>query len=249
MSLLAKDRGFILRRYNFRETSIIATIYTLNFGKISGIFKGFYTLKREFASGLDIFSLNEFIFYPKKNPIWLVSFADLIDDYNFLTKSIRKSSVAAIMASIIDKTMPSWDVNPEVFYLLEDCLKRLKDQDDKKILYVFLVKFLSVCGFKPELTACLFCKSHLIDNIFFSVTSGGLICRKCKHLASDSYMITKPTSLTLRYIQENKYDLVYRLKSSLSLEEEMLKILKQFLFYHLDFDLSLYLKDTRRGNR
>jgi len=135
--MIEKDLGFVLRRYNFRETSLITTLYTSRFGKIRGIFKGFYTFKKEFSSSLDIFTLNEFIFYPKKSEIWLISHADLVSDFSYLREDLPKAKVVAIMLNLLDKTMLLWDRNLEIFNLINDCLNCLRQESEVKIFMYF----------------------------------------------------------------------------------------------------------------
>ncbi|MCK4520024.1 MAG: DNA repair protein RecO, partial [Candidatus Omnitrophica bacterium] len=99
--MIQKDLGFVLRRYNFRETSLITTLYTYRFGKIRGIFKGFYTSKKEFSSPLDVFSLNEFVFYPKKSEIWLISHVDLVSDFPYLREDMAKAKTSALLFNLL----------------------------------------------------------------------------------------------------------------------------------------------------
>jgi DNA repair protein RecO (recombination protein O) len=236
--MIEKDLGFIINRYNFRESSLIVSIYTLRFGKINGILKGFYTSKKEFSSTLDTCSLNEFVFYPKKREIWLISFADLMCDYHFLRENVSKAQTAAIFLNLIDKAMQLWDKNPSVFYLLKDCLYGLESEGGKKVLYIFLIKFLTLSGFKPEFNRCISCHGELQGEIFLSISKGGLICKSCHRNASDYQKISKETSSSLLYIQNNNFPTVYRLNPSANCEKEIIFILEEFLRYHLDFDTS-----------
>lgn len=233
--MIEKDLGFVLKRYNFRETSLITTLYTARFGKIRGIFKGFYTAKREFSSTLDIFTLNEFVFYPKKSEIWLISHADLASDFGYLREDLSKAKAAGIIFSLLDKIMPLWDSNKEIFDLVNDCLNALSQDSADKILYVFLIKFLSLAGFKPELNHCLKCQSLIDDEFSFSVAKGGLICRNCRHSVADAKGITKQTCRSLLYIQRSDFSLINRLKTAKVCEEEFFYILGRFLAYHFDF--------------
>jgi DNA repair protein RecO (recombination protein O) len=237
--MVTKDIGFVLRRYNFRETSIIANFYTFKFGKITGILKGFYTAKKEFSSGLDIFGLNELIFYPKKRDIWLVSFVDLVEDFYYLRKDIAKAKAAAVFVDIIEKAMQPWDRNSQVFDLLKACLAGLKEENEKKVLYIFLIKFLSLCGFKPEFGRCLACHSHIAEETFFSISRGGLLCEKCHTISGDSQRIDKETVSSLLYIQNSNFPLALRLRPTAFCEKEIFYTLQNFLRYHLDFDISL----------
>lgn len=233
--MIEKDLGFVLRRYNFRETSLIATLYTSRFGKIRGIFKGFYTPKKEFTSPLDIFTLNEFIFYPKKSEIWLISHVDLISDFSHLKENILKAKVSALLFNLLDKTMPLWDVNKHIFDLINSCLISLEQERELKVLYVFLIKLLGFSGFKPEFNHCLRCRKLLDEEFSFSVAKGGLICKVCAHQVSDAEKISKQASRSLLYIQKADFSLISRLKVAKSCEDEFFYILGRFLAYHFEF--------------
>lgn len=236
--MVTKDLGFVLRRYNFRETSVIANFYTCKFGKITGILKGFYTVKKEFSSSLDIFSLNELIFYPKRRDIWLVSFADIVSDYDYLRKDIVKAQTAGIFLNIIDRTMQPWDKNDNVFNLLKVCLDSLNREDEKKLLYVFLIKFLTLSGFKPEFSRCIICHNSIEEVVFFSVSKGGLLCKECCRGVGDYKRISREAISSLLYIQNTDFNLSLRIKPTLDCEKEIYYILQEFLRYHLDFDIS-----------
>ncbi len=233
--MVEKDLGFLVRRYNFRETSLITSIYTYRYGKIRGIFKGFYTPKREFSSPLDLFSLNEFLFYPKRNEIWLISHADLINDYPFLREDISKANVAAFLFNLLDKTMHLWDSNIEVFNLLRNCLDYLSNHDELKILSIFVIKFLTLSGFKPEFNHCINCHGRLGKDMFFSISKGGLICKSCCRKVSDRREISKQVSKSIFYIQKTTLPLTLRLNFDSKSLDEIFYILSEFLAYHLDF--------------
>ena len=234
--MVEKDLGFVLKRYNFRETSLITTLYTFRFGKVRGIFKGFYTPKKEFSSPLDIFTLNEFVFYPKRNEIWLISHADLVSDFSYLREDLSKAKTGALIFNLLDKTMPLWDQNARVFNLINDSLNSLGQEQEFKILYIFLIKFLSLAGFKPEFNHCLNCQKGLDDEFSFSVARGGLICKVCAHQVGDAKKISKQACRCLVYIQSADFALTSRLKVTKSCEDEIFYILGRFLAYHFDFN-------------
>ncbi|MDP2924367.1 MAG: DNA repair protein RecO [Candidatus Omnitrophota bacterium] len=237
--MVTKDFAFVLKRYNFRETSLLVNFYTLKFGKITGILKGFYTSKKEFSSNLDVSSLNEIIFYPKKRDIWLVSFTDLVSDYDYLRKNIAKAKVSSLFLNIIDKTMQPLDRNEHIFDLLKVCLDALGEQDERKMLYIFLIKFLTISGVKPEFNRCIVCHSAIGKEAFFSVVKGGLLCRNCYRGVDDYQKISRETISSLLYIQDNDFPFLLRLKPTCDCEKEILYILQEFLRYHLDFNIPL----------
>lgn len=235
--MISKDKGFLIRRHNFRETSIIASFYTLEFGKISAILKGFYTGKKEFSSPLTLGSLNELVFYPKKSEIWLVSHIDIAHDYAYLRRDIVKARAASLFFNLTDKAMQLWDPNSYIFSLLEYCLDMLSENNDLKALYIFVIKFLTYSGFKPEFDHCVHCQAKLEQESFFSISKGGFLCRSCCRQAKDIREISKEASRSLVYIQTADFSLASRLKLSRACEEEVLLILKEFVAYHFGFDI------------
>jgi len=243
--MIEKTEGFVIKRYNFRETSLIATLYTSGFGKIRGIFKGFYTRKREFSSPLNPCSLNEFVFYPKKSEIWLVSHVDLIRDYDFLRKDTAKAHSAWLFCHFVDKVMQLWDTNTFVFSLLGQCLSALEQENNLKIIYIFLIKFFTYAGFKPELNHCLSCKNLLEGEHFFSISQGGFVCPRCRGQSRNIRSISLEASRSLAYIQNTDFSLVYRLNISKACEEELLLILKEYMSYHFEFDLLGHIVNYR----
>jgi len=236
--MIEKDLGFVLRRSNFRDTSVIANIYTLRFGRIAGILKGFYSGKREFTSPLEVFTLNEFVFYPKKREIWLVSFADLLCDYPILRTDLARSRAAGFFLNIVERVMQPWDVNSQVFFLLKESMAALQDYPQTKVLYVFLIKFLTISGFKPEFNHCIHCRGELGEDLGFSAAKGGLVCGKCRAKSDDCRSVTGETSSSLSYIQKTDFPQVLRIRPTPACEKEIMYVLRQFIAYHLDIDLS-----------
>lgn len=234
--MIRKDKGFVLKRFNFRETSIIATIYSQHFGKIKGIFKGFYTQKKEFCSTLDIFSLNQFIFYPKESEIWLVSEAELISDFSYLRKDLEKAAVAGSFFNLLDQTMQLWDRNGHIFNLVFYCLSMV-EKDPKKAFFIFLIKFLTLAGIKPEFNHCILCQILIKETLFFSASRGGLLCRNCCHKDKFYKPVSQEASKTFTYIQKSSIKAATRVQLSRRCQEEILAIVTKFLGYHFDYSL------------
>ncbi|MFA7114692.1 MAG: DNA repair protein RecO C-terminal domain-containing protein, partial [Candidatus Omnitrophota bacterium] len=74
-------------------------------------------------------------------------------------------------------------------------------------------------------------------NAFFSVKKGGIICDKCVNVYGDVRRISHQAIACLRYIQKADLDTVWRLNINYACEEEILFVLRQFLVYHIDFDI------------
>ena len=62
---LEKTDGVVLKTVEWSETSLIVTLFTRDFGKISAIAKGARRLKSPFESALDLLSLSSVVFLKK----------------------------------------------------------------------------------------------------------------------------------------------------------------------------------------
>jgi DNA repair protein RecO (recombination protein O) len=229
-----KDIGFVLRTFDFRSSSVIAHILTKDRGKVHGIFKGFRTGKKHFTTPLNTFSLNEFMFYESRSQLWLFSFADVIDDFSYLKESLNKNFIAQYIVELSNKVLPLNLPSPDIFNLVKNSFSFLKDNQDKKILYIFQVKILELSGFQPHLTACLKCRQEIKYTAFFSMKFGGFLCSDCWKHDRFAKEVSAELISCFRYIQKHDFELALRLNSSAAVEKEIFVILEDFLRYHLD---------------
>ena len=93
-----KTESIVLRKRDFRETSLIVDFYTRDFCKLSGLLKGIRTDPNKFASTLEPFTLCEIIFYEKRNSdLHLVSQAYTRNNFDPIRQSITKVGTASFM--------------------------------------------------------------------------------------------------------------------------------------------------------
>lgn len=231
---IKKDLGLVLRTFDFRETSKIAHIFTQRLGKIHGLFKGFRTGKKNFTTTLDVFSLNEFVLYESKNEIWLVSFADIIDQFEYLKTDLEKNFIANYIVELVDKVVPLHYSSEDIFNLIKDSFFYLKDHLSRKILYIFQIRMLELSGFKPHLTSCIKCAQDINDAAYFSVTLGGFLCPDCADRDRFAQAVTKELISCLQYIQNHDFKMSLRLTVSDVCERKIFGILEEFLGFHLN---------------
>lgn len=62
---LEKTDAIVLKTVEWSETSLVVTLFTKDFGKISAIAKGARRLKSPFESALDLLSLSSVVFLKK----------------------------------------------------------------------------------------------------------------------------------------------------------------------------------------
>ncbi len=239
--MVTKAEGILLKRTNFRETSLLVSFFTKEFGKISGIIKGVRKDPKKIASTLSLCSLNDIHFYrSRSSELDLISQCDLKRDYSFIAKDIRKLALASYVLEFTDTVMPLHDKNAKIFELLVDCLNSIEFTDLEKILYLFQIKTLTLSGFKPHLDTCISCGEELKQEANFSIYLGGLVCQKCKTKDRNSASVLKGTINSIVFLESSPWKKALNLNINKPIRQELRSILYNFLTFHLEKNLKSY---------
>jgi DNA repair protein RecO (recombination protein O) len=234
-----KACAIVLNKRDLRETSLLVDFYTREFGKICGVLKGIRTDPKKFASNLEIFSLNEIIFYRKTHShIHLISQSDKTADFTGIRQSLERSTAASFMMEMINAVMQLEDKNAEVFDLTLAALKELQtNYTPEKIATIFKIKMLALSGFKPHFDSCVSCLDRISGQSRFSLSLGGLLCAHCAPKDAASRSIFRGTVATVLHIERSNFAASLNLGMNPQIKKELDLILNAFLNFHLGREL------------
>ena len=237
--MIVKTEGIVLKTFDFRETSRIATFFTRDFGKVKGVLKGIRKDHKKFGSSVEKFSLNEIVYYQYRNSdIHLVSHCDMKDFFSGLRRDLERMTAASYASELIDTLMPLEEQNLEIYNLIQLFLKCLQTTKDvNKLIQTFQIKILSLSGFKPHLEDCVRCSKNIADSPCFSLRLGGLLCRGCKDIAGEATPISLGAVASILHIQKNNWDDSLRLGMAPFVRKELMYVLNHFLVFHLERQL------------
>ena len=233
----------MLKTFDFRETSRIATFLTRDFGKVKGVLKGIRKDPKKFGSSVDNFSLNEIVYYQYRNSdIHLISHCDMKDFFSGLRRDLERMTAASYASELIYTLMPVEDENWQIYDLMQAFLKSLQTTEDvARLVQNFQIKILSLSGFKPHLEACVRCSGEVAPSPRFSLRLGGLLCATCKDLSQEATPISLGAVASILHIQKNNWDTALRLKMPPFIKKELKFVLNHFLVFHLE----RHLRSTR----
>jgi len=236
---LQRTEAIVIKKQDFRETSLIVNFFTREFGKLSGILKGIRTEPAKFASQLELFSYNDIIFYRKRNSsLHLVSSCDIKNNFDSLRLNIGKVGTASVIIELIDSIMAVEDKNEEVFNLLIESLQELAvNHNIDKIATIFKIKILSLSGFKPNFNSCCLCEDRILGQSKFSLSLGGLLCTRCCHKDMSARSIFRGTVASVLHIEKNDFRSNLNLGMNPQIKRELESILNAFLHFHLEREL------------
>lgn len=176
-----KTEAIVLKKHNFRETSVILSLYTEKTGKIKGVLKGVRTEKSKvpplaFTPGAYISTL---IYIKRYSELNLISSPSLLQFYEMSCK--ENLAVWRLILNLVDLFTPEKDIDREMFYLLKNTGEVLTKSLNPEVIFIaFKLKFIKILGYGIELSRCVVCRKKNI-NYLFSGKLGGIICNECKN--------------------------------------------------------------------
>ncbi len=153
--MLHKTRGIVLHYIKYGETSIIAHIYTEDFGRQSYIVNKVRSKRPSFSLNcfqpLSILDLETY-YKPGKDlqRIKELKRHVLLDQ---IYTDISKSSIAIFMAEVIYKTLHEEESNPSMFHFLSHSIQLLElmKKGISNFHLVFLVQYSKYLGIYPQI--------------------------------------------------------------------------------------------------
>ena len=246
-----KTLAFVLKKQDYRDTSLLVDLYTKDWGRVRGIVKGIRDARARFGSTLEPFSLNEILFYKRrKSDLHLVTHAELINSFNPVHDELERYATACYCMELVAELVEGEESSPEIFALIQDTLKFLSSgASPKRSARIFEVKLLDRLGMMPEVKVCVFCQNEPQDTIYFNQALGGIHCKDCgtkqregarsvSALAGGtSVPIFRGTLQFLNHVKRAPVSELYSVKVSQEVGAELGKILRRFTDFHLNHKL------------
>ena len=186
--MILTTEAIVLKTMKYRESSVIATIYTRDQGKISVLAKGIRNNPRVFGSSLEVMNRVRVVMYTKPTrELQLLTQCELIRSSRGLVENLRKMASAMAMVELANLATPPEEKNIDFYNLLADSLESLNSATrwHENALYYYEVHLLDLVGFRPEVRRCSLCGAS-VESIGsaakdgrFVVTPSGVVCAQC----------------------------------------------------------------------
>jgi len=237
---IRKARCIVLKREDIRETSVILTVFTENFGKLKLISKGVRSADQKFISAYEVFSLCDIVFYEKKRRgMFLVSQCELADFFPGIRGSLEALSYAAYFTELVNFVTPFGERNKELYDVLLNCFLLLSSKaSPKRVARIFEIKLLSILGLMPRLKICASCgKAIESRSSRFSLSLGGVLCEGCFKKDKKARQVLKGSINFISHIEKLPLAKTTNIKVSKLVGKDTERILESFIRYHLDANL------------
>ncbi len=224
--MLHKTRGIVLRTTDFSDTSIIAKIYTEQFGIQSYLIKGAKRKKATIKANLfQPLSLLELIVYKKeKKQLQTLKEAKPEIHFTSIPNDLAKTSILFFLDEMLIKCLHEEENNPELFSFLHETIQTLDsaEKNFNNLHLIFLVRFSRFLGFYPQ-------GKFSETNSLFDLREGRFISKESLH---HDYL-TKENSLLLSKLILSNYYSMENLELNGKERKNLLDILLRYYELHL----------------
>lgn len=148
---IQKTDAILLKKQDLRETSLILTFFTRDFGKVRGVLKGARGSRARSGSNPLFFSLDQIVFYEKrKSDLFVISQCEAQQAFLNILKDWDRAAVAYYILEIVDVFTEPGVCAEDIFEgLLRSLVSLNSDKEPDAIVRLFEVKFLMALGLWP----------------------------------------------------------------------------------------------------
>ena len=138
---IIRTRAFVIKTIPFKDTSLIARLFTESHGKVAVLAKGARNLKSPFRGYLEPLSLLEVQFYYKPTrDIQTLSQAETIRSFLSNSTEIEPTIMATAILECIEKFIRDHHEDVPVFTLVLDALNYIEAQsDNSQLAFVYFI--------------------------------------------------------------------------------------------------------------
>ncbi len=155
-----KTSGIVLKVVEFSETSCVVTIFTRDFGKITGLAKGARRRNSPFEAAIDVLALVRLVFLLKSNDVLdLLTEARLERRFRAASFDLGRFFAGQYVIELLGVLTINHDPMPELYDLAE---RAVIDLDEARlptdlVLNRFEMRALHLVGHQPQLESCVNC--------------------------------------------------------------------------------------------
>ncbi len=209
-------RGWVLSTTNYAEADKIATLYTLQLGRVKTIVKGIRKPKSKLASSIDLFTESSFSLFKRSTAsLYVLGQAKVLNGNGGLKNDFQVITTLQVLSETVSQSTPEGEPHPEIYELLKETLMALEkeSQSSEPILTAFVLKLMEDLGYPLELENCAEC-GEVIDKqkIYLIPHRGGALCESCHGSTAVKLQVNKMALEVLKKLRRTPMDRVHVLK-------------------------------------
>jgi len=237
--------SIIMRTWDFGETDLLISFFTLDKGRLKGVAKGARKSQKRFVNCLDLFCLTDVEYMlGKKGDLHFLHSCKLVNSFPDLRSDFAVLSLASYMVELTEILFPLGVVDKGMFELLKSAFLSLnKEIGIDLVRLYFEAKAMALGGYKINLDKCCICGRRYTGKgkAVFKQSKGGIACMKCQQVSRRFPGLEPDTVSELRTIQKTHWGEL----TSFMPTDEMIRQLKDVFKLHLEYRTGKRLKSAK----
>ncbi len=185
-----EDDALVLHSRELGESDLLLSLYCRQAGRITAIAKGARRSKRRFVNKLEIFSYLAIDFTARPtNPIAFLHEAELYTSFPVLRSSYPAYLAASVIQELLLAGIGEGESDNRMFRLALWALHYLEKREARrKIVALFLLRYLDLLGYRPELRHCGKCRQPPAAGRGYTLhpQDGTLLCSECERTGEET---------------------------------------------------------------
>jgi DNA repair protein RecO (recombination protein O) len=207
---IEKTQAIVLRVIDFSETSVVLTLFTSDFGKISALAKGGRRPKGPFENALDLLALVRVLFLRKSSDaLDLLTEAKLERRFRSAGRDLSRLYAGYYLAELLMEMTDTHDPHPELFAAADTALQALDgDAPPAATVLRFELSALRLLGHLPSLDECVSCSRPIeaSGRVAFGLLAGGVLCSTCRSGQRQVVSVSGAALASMKAFAESNHD-------------------------------------------
>jgi DNA repair protein RecO (recombination protein O) len=238
--MLIKVKGIITKTTNFGEGDKIVTLITDRYGKVRAMAKGARRTRSKLIAGTQLFCCGEYLLF-KGRTWYYIDQVEIINTFYRIRNDLIRLCYGTYLMELLSEIVQPEQPAGKLFGLAIDALNALCDDraNPELVLRAAEIKALDYAGYRPQLDRCAECGKAGAE-LYFSPSSGGLICSDCRAGSHHGYDISPSALKIMKLILRWDIKKLMCVKTGDRVLKELERIMRSFVSVHIDKDFTSY---------
>lgn len=247
-------KALSLKKTKLGESDLIITLLAEDGCQVRAVAKGARKPGSRFGGRVEPFTVADFLLHTGRN-LETITDIEVVSTHAALREDYDRAQAASVVADFLDKASVQCQKEERLFGLADATLQAMETANDDGLLALvvaFLLKGMSMHGYRPQFGACASCGEPASGEQWFSLEFGGPVCDGCRGDAAGTNLVPLPEGVrnALSALMGARMSEVAALGVPRPVLLDALGLLRAFVVYHVPAKLKalgMYVAEARRA--
>ena len=229
-----RTEAIVLKKHKYGEADNVLSLLTPAGGRVGAIAKGVRKTSSKFGGRLEPFGHIDVMLHRGRGSLQTVTQVETIDSFEAIRADYDRLTHGAAVLELLDRVAMEDHADERLFGLALATLRALSEAKGchARIVAAFELKLMAVIGYRPHTDRCVVCGAEGAG-AYFSNKAGGVMCAGCAATDPGCTQVGANTLAHLNSLLGARMAQVQNLEVSASCDDEIERLLRGFVTYHV----------------